>query len=416
MIDTKNIKEVFVLKDCNRTANVQIWDKNNATTYLGNGECVITDPSGKVLDTTTAVKSVDRIFLHTRSSQGDDVARSVELPGSAITGLFCENYAAATEQISYLGYNGTSGNIDVNLVADTLYWIKVISKHTSHCRDVETFSWKSGYSTPTAADVVLRLAQSINIKGGVNGYDPTLRIQAEALTDATSVAIVPTGTVTTGSKTVTFSAAVTTLAVGDVLTIATVPYLVEKVISTTQVQINMPYQGASASGVALAEVPKTDNWGLKITGLPYEFIPGKYNYRIASFELTTSEDIASEFSITAHNRGKGTFKQVAELEWYCKNYQGNDKKVDPEGLRPIEYKYEYTYAVDGSAETYDLVTITWKNRETETIHGNTVQEGSVVLAIPVGAGQGDGGTTTIEEVLNKYIVTEWGIGTAISLT
>ena len=415
MIDVSNIKQVFVLKDCARTVGVQITDPS-APNYIGNGESVITDPQGNVLTTTTAIKAVDRIFIHTRSLSGNDMYRSVELPGSAITGLHCENYAPSYEQISILGYNGASGNASINLVADTLYSIKVISKWNPSCRTVDTFGWRSSFTTPTVADVLLGISAQINTKGGVKGYDENLRIKSTVLTDATPVAITPTGKVTRGSKYVTFSGAVTNIVDGDVLTIGTVPYQVDSVKSSTQVKLTSPFQGNSASAAALAEVPKTGNWGLKIEGLEYEFSPGNYNYRVCKFELATSVDIASSFVTTVASRGSGTYKQVAELEWYCKNFQGNDHKVDARGLRPIDYKYDAPLSVDGTSETFDLVTITWENTETKTIHGNTVQSGSVVLAIPVGAGQADGGTTTIEEVLNKYIVTEWGIGTAISLT
>lgn len=417
MIDVKNIKEVFVAKDCDRTATVQITDPGAPTTYFGNGEMVITDPQGNVLTTTTAIKAVDRIFVHTRSLSGSDTYRSVEIPGSAITGFFCENYTVSNEQVSTIGYNGVAGNFGVNLAADTLYWVKVISKWNPHCRNVETFGYKSGNVTPTLGDVVLGIASKINLKGGTQGYDETLKIKATVLTDAAPVAIAATGKVTRGSKYVQLSADVATLEAGDAITIATVPYQVDRVVSLRSIKLSSPYQGDSDTAAALAKVPKdSGNWGMAIEGLEYEFEAGQYNYKMCSFELTPSEDIVSQFVTTPSFRGKGTYKQVAELEWYCKNFQGNDAKVDAMGARPINYKYDTPLSVDGTAETFDLVTITWQNTETKTVSGNTTQEGSVVLALPVGAGQVSGGTDTIAEVLNKYIVTEWGVGTAITLS
>ena len=270
MIDVKNIKEVFVLKDCARTASVQIWDPNNATTYLGNGECVITDPQGNVLTSTTAVKAIDRIMLHFRSHVGDDTMRSVEIPGSAITGFVCENYAAASEQVSYYGYNGSSGSADINLVADTLYWIKIVSKYNPGRRNVDTFGWRSGVTTPTDADVLLGIAKAINIKKAV---DKTFKVQATVLqTGSTASGIAATGTVVKGDKNVLLSGATTTIAAGDILTIATVPYKVDEVLSTTRIKLESPYQGASATGVALTEITDATagDWGLKIEGLPYE--------------------------------------------------------------------------------------------------------------------------------------------------
>ena len=83
MVDVKNIQHFHVVKDCTRTANVQIRDKFNTTTYLGNGECVITDPQGNVLTTTTALKSVPSILIHTRALKGDGIY-TTEIKGSAI--------------------------------------------------------------------------------------------------------------------------------------------------------------------------------------------------------------------------------------------------------------------------------------------------------------------------------------------
>lgn len=412
MVDVKNIQHFHVVKDCTRTANVQIRDKFNTTTYFGNGECVITDPQGNILTTTTALKSVPSILIHTRALKGDGIY-TTEIKGSAIKDFICENYTVSNEQTSILGYNGTSGTIVANLVADTLYWVKVISKYNPGRRIVNTFSYKSGSTTPTVADIALGIVGQINTKGGIKGYDETLKIKASVLTDSTPTAITATGTVYTGSKLVTLSAATSTLVAGDCITIATVPYMVARVLSTTKIELNMPYQAVSATGVALAELSKAaGNWGIKIEGLPYEFVPGEWNYRMCKFELAVSEDITSVFTTTQAYRGVGTYKQVADIEWHTKNFFGNNYKVDPMGLRPIHYHYDAPLSVDGENETFDLITIRWEDVSAINF-GHNVQEGSVTLAIPVGAGQADGGTNTIEEVLNKYIVTEYGVGTSI---
>lgn len=415
MVDVKNIQQFHVVKNCARTANVQIRDKFNTTTYFGNGECIITDPQGNVLTSTTALKSVPSILVHTRALKGDSVY-TTEIKGSAIKDFFCENYVAANEQTSILGYNGTSGTIVANLAADTLYWVKVISKYNPGRRIVNTFSYKSGTTTPTVADIALGIAGQINSKGGVKGYDETLRIKASVLTDGTPTAIAATGTVYTGSKLVKLSAATTTLVAGDCITIATVPYMVAEVLSTTKIKLNMPYQAVSATGVALAEISKAaGNWGLKIEGMKYEFVPGEWNYRMCKFELAVSEDITSVFTTTQAYRGVGTYKQVADIEWHTKNFLGNNYKVDPQGLRPIHYHYDAPLSVNGEAETFDLITIRWEDVDSNNF-GHNVHEGSLTLAVPVGAGQADGGTNTIEEVLNKYIVTEYGVGTSIAVS
>lgn len=95
--------------------------------------------------------------------------------------------------------------------------------------------------------------------------------------------------------------------------------------------------------------------------------------------------------------------------------RGNNSKVDPQGLRPVHYHYDAPLSVNGEAETFDLITIRWEDVDSNNF-GHNVHEGSLTLAVPVGAGQADGGTNTIEEVLNKYIVTEYGVGTSIAVS
>ena len=71
--------------------------------------------------------------------------------------------------------------------------------------------------------------------------------------------------------------------------------------------------------------------------------------------------------------------------------------------------YPVNYPLDAlSTETYDIVSINWINEDTENLEGRTLQSGTVTLALAVGAGQADGGTTTVEEVLNNYLVTVHG--------
>jgi len=408
----QNIKQVLIGANCGRTPGVQIWDPSLPDTYLGNGEIVITAPNGVVLDNTVSAADVDRIFIQQRGSINgakNTVYRSVELPGKMITGYYCEKQKNATEQSSILGFNGVSGITSINLVANTLYYIKVIPLFTRGIRNPETFAWKSGNIIPTEADVLLGIADAINTK---KSYDKLLKITASVLTNSTITAVAGTGVISEGSKVLTISGAgITTAIAGNVVKIDGNSYLIDEVKSPTEIKLSMPFQGTSVTNASIDYIEdKTDgDWGLKIDGLEYEFEAGFYNYNIAKFNLTVSSDINSKFVTTSGDRGSGTYKQVADEEWNAKNAFGNNKKVHPQ--IPIDYKYDVN-----SADVYDLITITWENTETKNIDGNTIHSGAVLIAIPVGADQGDSGSTSIIEVLNKYIVTEHGIGKPITLS
>lgn len=402
MQDVKNIKKLLVAANCGRTGSVQALDKNLTTTYLGNGEIVITNPLGVVLTDVTATKAVDRIFLKQRASEGDGVYVA-ELHGKSITGYYKQAYTVAREQVS------TLTNPSINKAKETTYWVKVTPIHTPLRRDTQVFSWRSGLvSVPNYSDILVGLAANINLKGS---YDKLLRIKAEVTyTGAIAAVAGITFSVITGNKSVTSSAA-HGLTAGAYISIAGKIYKIESVPTTTTLVLSSPYIGVSNAAIAVSTVTdaSTTGFSLVITGLPYEFKEGMWNYDKAKFEVGVSEDIETQFTTVASSKGCGTYEEVREMEYYTKNFFGNDLKHHP--IYPVDYLYDSL-----KTNTYDLVTITWENTETRNIAGNDIQMGAVVIAIPVGAAQGDAATNGIVTVLNNYIVTEHGIGTTITLS
>ena len=404
MQDVKNIKKLLIAGDISRTANVQALDKNLTSTYFVNGEIVVTDPAGVVLTSATALKSVDRIFIKQRASEGDGVYVA-EVHGKSITGYFCKQYVTASEQVS------TLTNPSISLVKENTYWVKVTPIHTPLRRDTQVFSWRSGFSVPTQLDVLVGLADNINLKGS---YDSLLRIKAEVAYNGNITPLNDTtSTVTHGSKTVTsVNHGITTL--GTYIDIDGVIYKVAGIPGLNTLTLSCPYIGVSKVNAVISSVDiplagADTSANLVITGLPYEFKEGMWNYDKAKFVVGVSEDIETQFTTVASTRGSGTYEEVREMEYYTKNFFGNDLKHHP--IYPVDYLYD-----SEKNQCYDLVTITWENTETRNIAGNDIQMGAVVIAIPTGAVQGDTGTSSIIEVLNKYVVTEHGIGSAITLS
>jgi len=74
------------------------------------GECVVTDQSGVILDTTTVVGKTSVNLFQGRGATKDPI--QVKLKLNEITSYLGAPYVASQEQISYFGFNGTSGSID----------------------------------------------------------------------------------------------------------------------------------------------------------------------------------------------------------------------------------------------------------------------------------------------------------------
>ena len=195
-MNVKNINHYFVANEINRTADVQVWDESNSTTYLAAGELVITDAQGNVLNTAsgplnTLGKGLDQIFIVQRSKDGNSVYKSMPLPGRFITEFNIKNYTVGVEQITYLGYNGATGSLSATLAADTLYNIRIYSELRNELQDpvTKSFGWGSSSSTPVQADVVTGILKSFGL---TNDVDLGISAKGEALCDHAGGAIAQT--------------------------------------------------------------------------------------------------------------------------------------------------------------------------------------------------------------------------------
>jgi len=420
-MDVRNINQIFVAKDCARTASVQIHDASNGTTYIGAGEVVIVNEFGTVLNDTTATKVDNKeIYIVGRTSDGLSTYKSAPIVGKGLQDLNTKLYAAAVEQITYLGWNGASGTFAATLTADTLYNLRLTSLYMGPLHDEvsKSFAYKSGAATPVDADVVIGLAQNFSFS---NNVDLDFSVKCESLCAHAGGTIAQTATVTNGTSSIIMSAGTTFVAgdyirVGGTATTDPVYKIKTSAASGATLTIEGKFQGTSAAGVTVERITAAqgidpaEHWGLKFTGLAMTFEPGIWKYRKEMFDIQVGTVITSDPEYdTDGSKGVGTYDEVREMEWLDRTYFGNNTKVH--SMYPVDFPLSAI-----STETYDLTTISWINEETQNIEGSTLQQGTITLAVAVGAGQADGATSCIKETLNAYINTGWGIGTAIIYT
>ena len=99
--------------------------------------------------------------------------------------------------------------------------------------------------------------------------------------------------------------------------------------------------------------------------------------------------------------------QVAEMEAFGKLYTGANKN-----LQSPNYRRTIVDMETDSAETYDTLVINWKHAQGD-FSQNVRQEGSLTLFLATtnnDASQVGEDLIGIMAVLDKYIVTEWGVG------
>ena len=284
------------------------------------------------------------------------------LYGSRIYGkdlVFAKSTKAvlAAEQVYFIGYNGTSGSIDVSQANE--FMVTIAYDHDdmmwSEQKLRNTYDY---YSTaPTQQGVALSMVSQINYKenlGKINGTGPMVR--AEMLTNGTFTASSAGAfTVAQDSNTITvvesaasaadagkYNADASTFAVGDMIRIGgtgnTSPVYTITAISGAgtalcTITLNTPYQGTSGSVLAanVGYIATTANlYGVKITGQAltwkkdfFKYNKVKFHFDLKGFGSTYYDKPGSITSSSSEStKGKGFWQEVSELESFSAGFQG----------------------------------------------------------------------------------------------
>ena len=299
-----------------------------------------------------------------------------------------QSYTAATEQVSYWGYNGTSGSLGTITNGNT-YTLHVELKQTAPMLNntplIKTIPWKA--TAATQANVAAGLDE---IFDKVFKREPYPMIKVErVLSVAGSDTSAGTISVVKGSPTIVISpqgASTTdagkydtdnsTIAVGDYIRFsAATEALTDPVYrvaaatipgtagSSATITLDRPYKGSTNTAVAANTVSvvaaanvAAGSFGLKFTGLDrfatVTFNPRNDTYSKVSFAIT-SEDFDSNATFTTSTLatlGLGTYYQVASLEQWLAGNEGI-------GLYYDRVPQPVFRGQASSSETYDITAI-----------------------------------------------------------
>jgi len=241
---------------------------------------------------------------------------------------------ADTQQVSFLGYNGTNGQLDAT--AQATYTLGVHLTHTagvlnntSMVKTVPAFN--AGGTQLELATILLTAFDRIMAR------EPRQYIVCERVGDdqAGLNTIAETLAVTNGATGVVASGA-HGLATGDWVEIAGVLYQITVTAAAT-FTLDSPYKGATNAAVAAAAWgPATPiDVGLRFTGVAFpnaQFEAVTDINRLVEFKLTFDRVEAPAFAFADPTtityavgaaRGEGTYKDVAVMEVYSTFNEGN---------------------------------------------------------------------------------------------
>ena len=298
------------------------------------GEVIATDSKGSVVTSGTT-----KFMIALKKADGTlDTTEIMDL--SNVKSISAKAYAAATNKVTVVGYNGSTGSIDV--INDNLYQINLellnygsLSPENRYLRQAHYQSPSSGTTESLVAD---GLAGSL-----IRNFsrEQIARVKVERLSSFAGTALA-TGldnvTFTKGSKYFTATdidnaATNAALAVGDYIRIGTAVsdpvYKITAIDSTNNVgTLDVPFQGdtVTIADTGLERVPVANqaaaSFGVKITGVDQPFVVGKIRFEPIDWRPITLVDCGDTTvtEVSAATKGNGDGRRVAELEWFA---QGN---------------------------------------------------------------------------------------------
>lgn len=373
----RNISEILILKSLAKSATHGVH-VNTIKDSMAVGEAVIVSPTGIVVNAAGTLPESFKVAvkLSNGALQFSDI-----IYARNIRSINAQKYVAPTLPQLAVGFNGTSGAIEVK--TDNLYLIRIyylpLDKMGFSRQEVRFGAYKTG-SSATQGEIATALVNSLvanlsrmpeKLKTGVDAISVFLLNSGNAV--ASSGGSV---TVIKGSRYVQivesangandagkYNADNSTIAVGDYLRFGSVSNKtmpVGKVLSVTGagtnlcvVELDLPYQGDSQtiapSAVGVIAAANVGDFGILLKGNFMEFNVGKFHYQLPVFTVSAQQFGNTPITELAKvDLGSGNWRQVSEME---QQFQGNEENFYR--LSPFEY-----FRSEVSANSnYALVTI-----------------------------------------------------------
>jgi hypothetical protein len=391
------------------------------------GDLLLLSENGTVITTVAAAAALpklERVRIAMGIAPGIAILSS-PIQGNTVSLYSGKAYTAPSEQVSYVGYNGTSGT-GINIDVDTEYRLRIRIKdsHRVHGQKPTLIDLDyPGSATATeqiGAAYIAKLADQKEL-----GYDfISDKIKLERVCNGTFTANAAGATVTKGSKTVAHTGH--GYAAGDIIriggtTYASPVYVIESVVDANTYKLDVVYKGTSGSVLAanIGKMTVVTEWGFKITGVAQDskiyraanepFDEYSFMTFVASFADSDDRNVESKATVTTTeaNPGIGYWKQVAAREEKAKGYWGDTAK-----LSITDKRINSQVVVDQGYATVIIQHAEILNGDFQDTYRAPL---STEIYIPTGSNQADAtaGNNRFLALLNGYFSTVCGF-TALS--
>lgn len=370
----------------------------------------------------TALAATDKFFIVQGKGATQPLMKSPAMTKGMIT-TSASKFKAAVQQVSIVGYNGTTGALPV--ANNTDFWIKVRKRDNDAANRSQPMSEFAGPvktdATATQAELAVALVangyRNFTNQEPANGY-----LKLEAITNATSTAVTlaTSLTFTYKSKVVAITGAATgNVAVGDFLRVggAGVTNAVYRVAAVTATAITLStfFVGDTAT-LAVANVhvitaanAAAGNFGVRLTGVEAPFNVNSFRDYYANRFTATFSDSSTLITVTGAQNGNGVWQQVAMDEYLNYGFEGqNDQQATPSIPRDQVVKIPGVAGNTAQSSRYSTLAFNWTEEILGLASVNKPQ-GSVILHCNLtNVATGVITATTVEELVD----TIFGAGAA----
>lgn len=376
-------KHVLIAKDLNYAASLTNAAADSAANPqdLAVGAIGVYNENGTLIPA-AGTGAADAKALDFYVKHADGLVKATLFP--KIVNANLANYAAPVNQVSFLGYNGTSGSLNTTIAAGTEFVFRITETSQGYeplPRDNYSYVAKTG---DTEYDILLNFNNSIINDSAQKEVTVTPAIISNGT--RTQFASGAGADVTNGSTTVTVTGH--GLSAGDFVKFEGVLYKIVSVDTNTFV-IDRPYEGATAT-IAQADADtgsyaSITEYGLRITGTEAGqiFALG----RDEGLEQATLTEPKDGTPAVAFNPGVGTYAQVAALEARGAAYRGHTNRVwytrTDLGKRTVNPNLE-------AGGTYDILKVDFYNvYDSKAFSGQAADPTSLYVCLENGGTAGD---------------------------
>jgi hypothetical protein len=398
-----------MLRTANNVFSVVLDD--NTKTALPGALAVVTDqnlPAGSIcavdagmrhLANPAALAAAGRYRLVQGRGAGKSLMMSpmISVEGSTVS---ASKHRLAVQQVSTVGFNGTTGSLPV--AAETDFYIKIRKNDNDAANRSQPMSLFAGPVRTDATPTQAELAFALRLNGIANFKDEPANnyLTFDVITGATGTATpagVGTITAVKGSKvlTVTGTTVATTFPVGTAVrlgtTVSSPIFLVtasDNAAKTITLDAPVNASGTFAAGAAqsiTAANLAAGACGVVLTGVQADFNVNSFrDYYVYRFTVTFS-DVSTLVTTSGARTGSGVWQQVAMDEYMSYGFEGENSML---GVPPRMRDQE---VIEGGK--YGCIEVSW----TESIQGLVSLQGgkgSVLFYVNLDATSGLLGATS----------------------